>query len=57
MNERVPAGIEQLHMDTNGRVERSGISAPLLAMEGGWALGGLFARRVVDLLLQKTTNQ
>jgi hypothetical protein len=52
INERVPGEVEDLHANTTERIQRSGISAPLLAMDDGWAIGGHLARRVIARMKQ-----
>jgi hypothetical protein len=57
LNARVPGNMEEIHTDTKARVATSGISAPLLAMDGGWAIGGNLARRVIVQLRKRFAEE
>jgi hypothetical protein len=57
LNARVPGDMEEIHTDTKARVARSGISEPLLAMDGGWAIGGNLARRVIIELRKRFAEE
>lgn len=44
---RVPGDVAEINTDTTGRAARSGITAPLLALPGGWAVGGMLAAKLL----------
>lgn len=44
---KVPGNVDEVYFDTAARIARSGIPGTLLAMDGGWAVGGIIARRAI----------
>jgi hypothetical protein len=40
---RVPGDVSEINQDTTSRTRQSGITAPLVLMDGGWVLGGALA--------------
>jgi hypothetical protein len=55
VNTRIPGWISAVNSDSTGRIERSGIIAPIYPMDEQWALGGKLAARAITTLKKRWT--